>query len=50
MTQYEELHNQLMYNPWTGNFYWKIDKANGKVKAGEQCVNWAGCDDNSPAF
>jgi len=23
---YEELHKQLMYNPWTGYFYWKINK------------------------
>lgn len=25
---YEELHEQLMYNPWTGYFYWKVSNTN----------------------
>ncbi len=28
------MHEQLMYNPWTGLFYWKINKGNGRIKAG----------------
>lgn len=28
---YDELHEQLMYNPWTGLFYWKIQKSNIKI-------------------
>lgn len=28
---YEELHRQLMYNPWTGYFYWKIAKRGVKI-------------------
>lgn len=25
---YEELHKYLMYNPWTGIFYWKVSNSN----------------------
>jgi len=40
MITYTELHKILMYNPWTGDFYWKIKTANC-VQIG--CV--AGCSD-----
>jgi len=30
---YDELHIQLMYNPWTGDFYWK-NPSNNNVKIG----------------
>lgn len=30
---YEELHRQLMYNPWTGIFYWKVSNSN-RVQVG----------------
>lgn len=28
MLTHEELHKQLMYNPWTGYLYWKVSNSN----------------------
>lgn len=30
---HKELLRQLMYNPWTGIFYWKINTSNNSIKA-----------------
>lgn len=39
---HQELLRILRYNPKTGTFTWLVDRANGKIKAGDLAGNWDG--------